>query len=433
MSADARASGPGGPPASESFWTADAPRWPRYPALDADIHVDVAIVGGGFTGLACGYYLRRRAPSLRVAVMDAHRLGSGASSRNSGLFGAYYTGWRRRLADDQAGSEAFRAMGRRGYERLLAFLDEEGIDCEVQPATTLLLAAAPDVAALRDEAAAWDALGVPARWLDAPTLEAAGTRFYAGAIALADRYRLHPGRLVSGLVSAAARRGVMLFEDTPARDVSTAHPVRIACPAGSITADRVVVATNAYGSALGGASACLVPVHHAVLVTRPLSEAEVAAHGLAAYPARLEVGIRTHTMRLTQDRRVTIRETLGYGSGDPWTWNDLASAYAGTLASYVARYPWLEGVAIDGRWHGVSAHTDGSRPLFGALDPGRMFASVGYNGSGVMACHYHGYLLACHLAGEAPDDYARLCTAGTLRPITGEARRRRLVEDGIGV
>ena len=432
MSADPRASRQE-TSAPESFWTADAPRWPRYPALDAEIRVDVAIVGGGFTGLACGYYLRHLAPSLRVAVVEAHRLGSGASSRNSGLFGAYYTGWRRRLAGDPAGSETFKAIGRRGHARLLAFLDEEGIDCEVQQATTLLLAAAPDVAALRDEATAWDALGVPARWLDAAALEAVGTRFYAGGIALADRYRLHPGKLVSGLVGAAARAGVLLYEDTPALGMSAARPARIACPAGAITADRVVLATNAYGSLLGDAAACLVPVHHAVVVTRPLTDQEVAAYGLAAYPARLEVGVRTHTMRLTRDRRVTMRETLGYGSGDPWRWPDLESAYAGTVAAYVARYPWVPGMALEGRWHCVTAHTDGSRPLFGPIEPGRIYASVGYNGSGVMACHYHGYLLACHLAGEAPDDYERLCTVGALRPVAGETRRRRFVEDGIGV
>ena len=68
-----------------SLWTLEAPPIPRAPRLAGDLEVDAAIVGGGYTGLACGYYLKKLRPRWKVAVLESHRLGSGASSRNSGM------------------------------------------------------------------------------------------------------------------------------------------------------------------------------------------------------------------------------------------------------------------------------------------------------------------------------------------------------------
>src|SRR5207302_6283832 len=229
------------------FWAKDAPAVPACPRIETDLRVDVAIIGGGFTGLACGYYLRRHAPGLRVAVVEAHRPGSGASSRNSGLCGAYYAGWRRHMLIDAGLARRFRDLGRRGYDRFMAFLTEEAIDCDVLPGDTLLLADAPQASALKAQGEGWRALGVETEWLDGTALaEQIGTEFYAGACGLRARWRLHPGKLMSGLAAAALRAGVPIYERSPVVDVDSTRPARLTTRRGTVTADRVVLATNAY-------------------------------------------------------------------------------------------------------------------------------------------------------------------------------------------
>jgi gamma-glutamylputrescine oxidase len=417
-----------------SFWTKDAPAVAPSPQLTADLAVDVAIVGSGFTGLACGYYLKRHAPDLRVAILEAHGTASGASSRNSGLFGPYYAGWRRHMLRDPVIANRFRGLGRRGYERLLAFLEAEGIDCDILPGDTLLLADTAQTPGLKAQGEGWKELGLAAEWLEGDDLAAAiGTGYYAGACGLRQRWRLHPGKLVAGLVAAVRRSEVPIYERTPVLRIDPGPPARLTTPGGTVTARDVVVAANAYTPRLGLADGLLIPVHHAVLVSRALSAQEIAAYGLDAWPARLETGIRTHTMRLTKDGRVSMRETLGYVEGNSGIWPRLDEAYAQTHASYVARYPWVRDLAIEDRWHCVSAHTENGHVVFGPLEGEHVLASVGYNGSGVVACHYHGYLVARHLAGDAPDDYALLCRLPRPERLATEAQRRAYIEEGIGV
>jgi len=416
------------------FWTATAPRMPDYPVLRALLRVDVAIVGSGFTGLACAYYLRRHAPHLRVAVVEAARVGSGASSRNSGLFGPYYAGWRREMRRGGSRAELYRGLGERAYARLLAFLNEEDVACDVLPAKTLLLAADPEAPDLRSQGEAWSALGLSVAWFDRAGLaQMIGTTFYAGACGLGNRWRLHPAKLVAGLAAAAARAGAVIFEGSPVLAVDTATPARLRTPAGVLVADRVVLATNGYTPRLGFAAEAIVPVHHAVLVTRPLAPSEATVGGLAEWPARLEVAARTHTMRLTADGRVTMRETLGYAANSSTVWPDLEAAYARAREAYITRYPWVRAIAIEGRWHCLTAHTENGHVIFGPIAGSHIFASAGYNGSGVVAGHYHGYLLARHLAGETPDDYRLLCDLEPPAAIRGEARRRHYVDHGVGV
>jgi gamma-glutamylputrescine oxidase len=417
-----------------SFWTRDAPALPPCPRLSADLRLDVAIVGSGFTGLACACYLRRHARDLCVAVLEAQAPASGASSRNSGLFGPYYAGWRRHMLGDPALAERFRALGRRGYERLMAFLAEEDIDCDVLPGDTLLLADAAQAPALKAQGDGWAALGLEAEWIEGPALAAQiGTGFYAGACGLRRRWRLHPGKLIHGLLAAVRRADVPVFERSPVVAIDPGPPARLATPGGTVTAARVVLATNAYTPRLGLAGGMVIPVHHVVLASRPLTGDEIAARGLAAWPARLEVGLRTHTMRLTRDGRLSMRETLGYADQSSGIWPDLDAAYDAALASYAVRYPWVRELAIEHRWHCVSAHTENGHVVFGPLGADHILASAGYNGSGVVAAHYHGYLLARHLAGHTDDDYRLLCRLPRPRALDTEAERHAYIEEGIGV
>ena len=122
----------------ETFWTLNAPSIPEFPSLAEDIAVDVAIIGGGFTGLACAVYLKRFSPNTTVAVLESHRLGSGASSRNAGAFAVECPGWWRIRGWERA--RACNEMAQRAFERLSSFIAEERIDCGLTAKRALLLA-----------------------------------------------------------------------------------------------------------------------------------------------------------------------------------------------------------------------------------------------------------------------------------------------------
>jgi glycine/D-amino acid oxidase-like deaminating enzyme len=218
----------------ESLWTIEAPSIPPAPRLEDDRKVDLAIIGAGYTGLSCAYYARRFMPDWSVIVLDSHRLGSGASSRNSGFVTEEYEGSSR--SD----------MTLRGLERLRRFIEEEEIECDLAPATLTYLYSSKRSA---EKARASMKKG---EWISTDEVrEGMGTSFYSGAVAPGGYSAIHPGKLVSGLAMAARRVGVELYEHSPVLEVKEGRPAELITPAARVKADHVLVATNPHTPRLG--------------------------------------------------------------------------------------------------------------------------------------------------------------------------------------
>ena len=112
---------------TECLWASELSSMPSAAQLEGERYADLAIIGGGYTGLSCAYYARKLRPDWSVIMLESHRLGSGASSRNSGAVYAKYWG----LNDE--------GMPQRGLDRLIRFIEEEGIECDVRPSPTIEL------------------------------------------------------------------------------------------------------------------------------------------------------------------------------------------------------------------------------------------------------------------------------------------------------
>lgn len=193
------------------------------PAVDRDLDVDVAVVGAGYTGLWTAYYLARLDPSLRIAVVEKEIAGFGASGRNGGWCSAQFAPSKTKVAR-LGGRDGAMALQRAQFDtvdevgRVAA---EEGIECDFAKGGTLVLARTPVQAArLRAEVAeerSWGFGAGDVRWL--PAAEAAARVAATGV--LGGTYTphcaaLHPARLVRGLAAAVERRGVAVYERTPA-------------------------------------------------------------------------------------------------------------------------------------------------------------------------------------------------------------------------
>ncbi len=383
---------------SGSYWMATIPDPPHFPPLMEDIDVDVAVVGGGLTGLAIAYYVKTGDPSLRVALVESQRLGSGSSSRNSGAVAPRFRG--------QDTSEDARTA----YALLKEFAGKEGIDFDLKEAEPAIYlhhrpprGAAPDLVGER-------------------LVREIGSSFYVAADVTTTN-SVHPGKLVAGLIGVCQRAGVELYEHSAVTGIERGEPVGLVTPRGRIRARDVALATNAYTQQLGIARDLMLTMHHRVMVTRPLTPSEWETSGLERWPLRFEVGgYTTHTVRSTPDRRFFFRHVLGHRAYEAPDWEiDERARKAGTTAM-LRRYPWLEGVPVEFEWHGLTARTRDWWPLSGQIDE-HLFIAAGFNGSGVMPTHFFGYLIAQRILGKHDPRFALFRPPERHRRIPGELLR----------
>ncbi len=246
------------------------------PPLEGDEQVDVAIVGAGFTGLWTAYYLKALQPDLRLAIAEAGIAGSGASGRNGGWCLGATTGVEAYLSDPQ-----HRQTGLALQRALFDTVDEigrvcvrENIDCHFAKGGSYQIAtAAPHRAALRSQLTALRELGFAEqdyRWLEPEECRArVRTGRNLGGLYTPHCAALHPARLVRGLADAAERRGVRIYEESPATAIERGA---VRTPRGRLSADLVVLATEAYTRTIPGRERNLLPLHSMMIATEPLSE-----------------------------------------------------------------------------------------------------------------------------------------------------------------
>ncbi|MCU1515009.1 MAG: FAD-dependent oxidoreductase [Microbacteriaceae bacterium] len=261
-----------------SFWfdSLDEDHSPR-PALSGDLAVDVAIVGGGLTGLWTAYYLAKAEPALRIVVLEKEIAGFGASGRNGGWCSALFPASTASLAKKH-GLEAALAMRRamiETVEEVGRVTAAEGIDCDFAKGGTVTMArGAAQVAAARaeiEEAARFGVDQVVA--IDAPR-GAAGTEFATFDPACA---RLHPAKLVRGLARVVESLGVTIHEHTEVLDWQP-HTVRTG--AGTVSATTIVLALEGYGATLPKLHRRVLPLYSLMIATEPLDEATWQQIGL---------------------------------------------------------------------------------------------------------------------------------------------------------
>jgi len=391
----------------DSVWTSEAPSMPQAPRFEGDREVDLAIVGGGYTGLACAYYARILRPDWSVIVLESHGIGSGASSRNSGAVYARHHG----ISDTE--------MPQRGLDRLRSFIEAEEIDCDFAPASTLQLLTSKGSADRARSDLAPGAAWVPAEELG----ERIGSGYYAGAVDSPGYFRVQPAKLVVGHARAALRVGAELFERSPALAIESGKPAEISTPRGVLRADQVFIATNAHTPRLGLFRSAMFPVHQYSFATRRLTSEEIAGFGLDRWMLRFERRVLPVTVSLTPGGRFFVRVVLGYASFDSCEWQDMESARALARRIFEQRYPRIADLGLAHGWHGVTGHTAMVRQVAGAIGEGNVHVSAAYNGLGIMPGHNNGYLTACRITGHADDDTRYLTGVSGQIPIPGELYR----------
>lgn len=395
-------------PVEEScFWLATRPRRP-YEALSGEVEADVAIVGGGYTGLWTALFLKELEPAISVAVLEAEIVGYGGSGRNAGIAGETLD-HSHELAIAHFGLEEARELARLGRENLdemEVFLRERRIDAEMSRPGQLVFALTPaHVKELSRALEAAQRLGVTDWKLlsGEEAQEEIRSELYLGALLAPRSALVHPSKLVAGLAAEAERLGVRIFERSGVRgfDLSRGR-VDARTDRGRVSARKLVLATNAYTHLLWpGLRSRFLPLYDYVFVSEPLTEEQWQGIGWKRRCGATDSRPFFNYYRPTSDGRILwgTSEAVYYrGRVDPSLDHSPAS-YAALETSFHRHFPQLQDLRFPYAWGGAIAATTRLTPFFGTARGGRIAYGLGYTGHGVGTTRLAGKILA-HLALE---------------------------------
>lgn len=396
-------------------WWLDEARTARAdepaPPLKHDLDVDVAIVGGGFTGLWTALALKERCPETRVALLEGLEIGLGPSGRNGG----FLHGWWSSLPTLRAviGDEGALAVARASsavIPGVRAFCESRGEDVWLREDGMLKVAASPAedgdldaaVAAARELGVAEETVPLTGEEVRA---RCDSPRFRRGVF-YRDGATVQPARLVLALKRAAVDAGVAVHERTP---VTRVEPGRLTTPRGDVRAGDVVLALNAWTTPLRPAAARQTNFGSAVVLTEPVPEL-LEEMGWTDGEAIVDGRMFLHYFRTTNDGRVLMGSgsgNLAYGGRVDRRLLDDTAAQERAHGGLRTLLPRLAEVRVERSWSGPIDVSADRLPFFGTVPGTRIHYGAGYSGNGVGPSWVGGRVLASLALGDE-DEWSAL-------------------------
>ncbi|MCP8896844.1 FAD-binding oxidoreductase [Shinella daejeonensis] len=366
---------------------------PEYAPLDGSTTTDVAIVGGGFTGLQAAYTLARK--GVGVVLIDAHRFGDGASGRNGGQLG---TGQRAEPAELEAQlgferSKALFDLAENAKRYILDFARERDLDIEYMPGQLNVCHKKSYEKDYREAPAIAERYGYEhVSFMDqAETRERVGSSFYLFGLRDTGTGHIHPMKLVVGIASAASAAGAVLHEQTPALKIARSDgKAVITTSRGTIRADRALIACNGHIGDLEPQTAARVMPIRSFIGATPVLDAfpSIIPGGESIADSRFVV----RYFRKSRDGRLLFGGREAYTADNP---RDISRHIRRQIAEI---YPELGEIDIAHAWGGSVGITLPRQPFVREVMPG-ITSIGGFSGHGVMLSNYCGKLYAEEATG----------------------------------
>ncbi|MDU6926843.1 FAD-binding oxidoreductase [Franconibacter helveticus] len=381
----------------KSYYAASANAHAPYPTLTESLECDVCVVGGGYTGLSSALHLVEQ--GYDVVLLEAARIGFGASGRNGGQIVNSYS---RDIdvIEERYGAPTARMLGSMMFEGAQIIRDRIArydIQCDYRPGGLFVALNRKQYLGLIEQKANWERYGNnQLELLDADKVrdEIASNR-YSGALLDHSGGHIHPLNLALGEAEAIRLQGGRIFEQSAVVKIEHGQPAIVKTDKGQVKARYVIVAGNAYlGSKLEPALARRsMPCGTQVVTTEPL-DADVAASLLPSNYCVEDCNYLLDYYRLTADNRLLYGGGVVYGARDP---DDIDRLI---MPKLLKTFPQLKGVKIDYRWTGNFLLTLSRMPQFGRLE-NNIYYMQGDSGHGVTCTHLAGKLISEALRGDA--------------------------------
>lgn len=382
-----------------SWYAASVPAdsYRAFPPLRGAQRSDVCIVGAGYTGLSTAIHLRKR--GYTVTVLEAQRVGWGASGRNGGHVG---TGQRadQHTLEALVGKQQAKQLWDLGLEAVAlvcSLIDDFQIACELKTGNLHVAASARAARELREEVthlqAVYDYDGL--RYVEQSELQhmSSAQGFHGGTLDTGARH-LHPLKYCLGLASAAESLGATIHEATRVTHYDEGQKVRVHGGEGYVDCDHLVLACNGYlGKLESRVAGQIMPINNYIVATSPLDE-DTARRLIRDDTSMSDTRFVINYWKLSADRR------LLFGGGESYR-STFPADIAAFVRPYMLRiYPELADTPIEYGWGGTLAITLNRMPAVGQLSPG-VFYAHGYSGHGVPIATLAGKLISEAIAGTA--------------------------------
>ncbi|HKU24139.1 MAG TPA: FAD-dependent oxidoreductase [Candidatus Sulfotelmatobacter sp.] len=380
------------------------------PALQRSIDVDVAILGGGYTGLWTAYYLLLHNRQLKVAIVEKEIVGFGASGRNGGWCSSKFpvtpAMLEHRYGIDNARALMLAMCG--AVDEVGRVSAEENIDAQFHKGGILTLARAPShLPMLHASFAAYQRLGLGEQYklLNAQeTGERIGVTNVLGALFAAENASIHPARLVRGLARAIEKRGGTIYEKTAVLKFEGGSSPRLITSGGEVRAkNALLLCGESYLSQLPKLHRVLLPVYSLITITEPLTEAQWKQIGWSHRESVASCNYTVDYLTRTADGRILFGSRgAPYRMGSKIT--DEMDRHAETHARIqnlvVEWFPMLQGIAFTHSWGGPVGMPRDWMPMT-AFDPATKIGTArGYTGQGVSTTNLMARVLAELVSGE---------------------------------
>ncbi|MFT2817226.1 NAD(P)/FAD-dependent oxidoreductase [Leifsonia sp. A12D58] len=393
------------------FWLDDIAPQTTYPTLTGPIEADLAIVGGGYTGLWTAIIAKQRNPDARVVLLEARTIGWAASGRNGGFCEASLThgdeNGRSRWPDE---FERLNELGLQNLDEIESTVAELGIDCDFERNGSLDLAveehqvewlreSVADVPVGDDSVEFLDTEGVRGQ-VNSPTYLAAVWNKRTSAL-------VHPAKLASELARVATEMGVEIFEHSPVTSLDTdglsaSEGTALQTAKGRVTAIKTALATNVFPSLLKRNRLQTVPVYDYALMTEPLSDTQLADIGWQNRQGLGDMANQFHYYRMSRDNRILFGgydAVYHYGRKVRSEYENRPETYRTLAGHFFTTFPQLEGLSFSHQWAGPIDTSTRFCAFFGTARGGRIAYAMGFTGLGVAATHFAAKVMLDKLEG----------------------------------
>jgi glycine/D-amino acid oxidase-like deaminating enzyme len=390
------------------FWLDDPLSPPPAPLLDGHTDCDLAVVGGGFTGLWSALLAKQRNPALDVVILEARCTAAAASGRNGGFCDASLThGFANGVNRFPDELDTLERLGVENLDAIEAAVAEHGIDCNFERTGMIDVATAPwQYTELVEVAETMRAHGYRVDTLDADAMRSqVASASYHGGLWIHDRTAIvNPAKLAWGLRRACIDAGVRIHDNSAVtRLVAGTERIQLTTAHGTVSSRRVALATNADRPLLRRLRPFILPVYDYVLVTEQLSQQQMASIGWTDRQGIGDSGNQFHYYRLTADSRILwggYDAIYHFGNRVGTELEQRASTFDKLAGHFFATFPQLDGVRFTHRWGGAIDTCSRFCAFWETAHGGRVASALGYTGLGVGASRFGAEVMLDLLEGR---------------------------------